>query len=233
MSISISSRRTRRAVALILSIGAVSLFNTGAGTQNPRFYPDDPISREPESQDASKAASYEQSQMLRADVQPVRHLRRLTERPAREELHQHHRRGAGLAGSPTGSARSRSRPTRSRRSRHWCASRSVEVGADSREDCRGAPGLHGDRRQGGNLVLGSIRRSSPRAPPARSRSQRRFSGRSATTRWSRSSRRSIPSTSRSTRRRPCSVERQENAIQARRHERDSGGRAEIPTAAIG
>src|SRR4029450_7033089 len=63
MSISITSRRTRRAVALILSIGAVSLFTTGAGTQGPRFYPDDPISREPESQDASKAAPYEQSQM--------------------------------------------------------------------------------------------------------------------------------------------------------------------------
>ena len=63
MSISISSRRTRRALVLILSIGAVSLFTTGAGTQGPRFYPDDPISREPESQDASKAAPYEQSQM--------------------------------------------------------------------------------------------------------------------------------------------------------------------------
>jgi hypothetical protein len=63
MSTSISSRRTRRAVALILSIGAVSLLTTGAGTQGPRFYPDDPISRAPESQDASKAAPYEQSQM--------------------------------------------------------------------------------------------------------------------------------------------------------------------------
>jgi hypothetical protein len=63
MSISISSRPTRRAVALILSIGAVSLFTTGAGTQGPRFYPDDPIGREPESQDASKVAPYEQSQM--------------------------------------------------------------------------------------------------------------------------------------------------------------------------
>jgi len=63
MSISISSRRTRRAVALILSIGAVSLFTPGAGTQGPRFYPDDPISREPESQDASKTAPYDQSQI--------------------------------------------------------------------------------------------------------------------------------------------------------------------------
>jgi hypothetical protein len=63
MSISISSRPTRRAVALILSIGAVSLFTAGAGTQGPRFYPDDPISREPESQDASKVEPYEQSQM--------------------------------------------------------------------------------------------------------------------------------------------------------------------------
>jgi hypothetical protein len=48
---------------MALSVAAVSLFNTDVGTQGPRFYPDDPISREPESQDASKAAPYEQSQM--------------------------------------------------------------------------------------------------------------------------------------------------------------------------
>ena len=35
----------------------------GVSTQSPRFYPDDPIAREPESQDASKAAPFEQSQM--------------------------------------------------------------------------------------------------------------------------------------------------------------------------
>ena len=48
---------------LALSVGAIGLFATGASTQSPRFYPDDPIAREPESQDASKAAPYDQSQM--------------------------------------------------------------------------------------------------------------------------------------------------------------------------
>ena len=57
------STRARRAAILALSVGAVGFFATGASTQGPRFYPDDPIAREPESQDASKAAAYDQSQM--------------------------------------------------------------------------------------------------------------------------------------------------------------------------
>jgi hypothetical protein len=57
------SSRARRAGFLVLSVGALGLFTAGASTQGPRFYPDDPIAREPESQDASKAAPYEQSQM--------------------------------------------------------------------------------------------------------------------------------------------------------------------------
>ena len=52
-----------RAARLMLCAGAVGLFATAASTQTPRFYPDDPISREPESRDASKAAPYEQSEM--------------------------------------------------------------------------------------------------------------------------------------------------------------------------
>jgi hypothetical protein len=63
MSTSTHTLRARRAVALILSIGAISLFTVSAGMQGPRFYPDDPISREPESQDASNAGEHEQSQM--------------------------------------------------------------------------------------------------------------------------------------------------------------------------
>ena len=31
------------------------LFGSGVSTQTPRYFPDDPISREPESQDATKA----------------------------------------------------------------------------------------------------------------------------------------------------------------------------------
>jgi hypothetical protein len=57
------SSRARRAGLLMLSIGALALFASTASMQGPRFYPDDPIARAPESQDASKAALFEQSQM--------------------------------------------------------------------------------------------------------------------------------------------------------------------------
>jgi hypothetical protein len=57
------STRTRRAALVALSAGAVVIGAAGASTQGPRFYPDDPIAREPESQDASKAQPYDQSQM--------------------------------------------------------------------------------------------------------------------------------------------------------------------------
>ncbi len=57
------SSRARRVGFLLLSTGAIGLFATGASTQSPHFYPDDPIARAPESQDASKAAPYDQSQM--------------------------------------------------------------------------------------------------------------------------------------------------------------------------
>jgi hypothetical protein len=63
MLISTLSIRVRRAALVAASAAAVSLFSTGASTQAPRFYPDDPIAREPESQDASKASAFEQSQM--------------------------------------------------------------------------------------------------------------------------------------------------------------------------
>jgi hypothetical protein len=57
------STRARRAAFLALSIGAIGLFAGNASTQSPHFYPDDPIAREPESQDASNAAPYDESQM--------------------------------------------------------------------------------------------------------------------------------------------------------------------------
>jgi hypothetical protein len=63
MPISTASSRARRAALLALSLGAGALLVVGASTQSPRFYPDDPIAREPESQDASKAAPYDQSQI--------------------------------------------------------------------------------------------------------------------------------------------------------------------------
>ena len=89
------SSRARRVGFLVLSAGAIGLFATGASTQGPRFYPDDPIAREPESQDASKTAALRTVADVRIDVQPVRHIKIQAERAAREE-HQHHRRGAGL-----------------------------------------------------------------------------------------------------------------------------------------
>ena len=62
MSTSTFSTRVRRGALLTLSVAAIGLFATGVSTQSPRFYPDDPIAREPESQDARNAAPYEQSQ---------------------------------------------------------------------------------------------------------------------------------------------------------------------------
>src|SRR5262245_4433954 len=53
----------RRIAVLVVSTGAFFILATSASTQGPRFYPDDPLARDPESQDASKAAPYDQSQM--------------------------------------------------------------------------------------------------------------------------------------------------------------------------
>src|SRR5262249_17391244 len=63
MPISTLASHARRAALVGLSLGAAALFVTGVSTQSPRFYPDDPIARDPESQDASKAAFYEESQI--------------------------------------------------------------------------------------------------------------------------------------------------------------------------
>src|SRR4029450_5891535 len=50
--------------AVLFAVAAVSLVTTAVvSTQPPRFYSDDPIGREPESQDASKAQPNEIEQM--------------------------------------------------------------------------------------------------------------------------------------------------------------------------
>jgi hypothetical protein len=49
----------RRSLALLPTALAVVLAASVVSTQRPRFYADDPIAREPESQDASKAAPYQ------------------------------------------------------------------------------------------------------------------------------------------------------------------------------
>jgi hypothetical protein len=56
-SSSAALRRLRR-VPILLVVAIIALA-ARTSTQRPRFYPDDPIAREPESQDASKAAPYE------------------------------------------------------------------------------------------------------------------------------------------------------------------------------
>jgi hypothetical protein len=57
------SSHARRAAFVVLAAGAVGYLGAGATMQGPRFYPDDPIAREPESQDASKAAPYDASEI--------------------------------------------------------------------------------------------------------------------------------------------------------------------------
>src|SRR4030095_12793560 len=48
----------RRASGAILLVAAIGLYARAVSTQRPHFYPDDPIARDPESQDASKAKPY-------------------------------------------------------------------------------------------------------------------------------------------------------------------------------
>jgi hypothetical protein len=63
MSTSTLITRSRGVARLALCLSAVGLFTTIAGTQSLRFYADDPIAREPESRDASKAAPYDKSEI--------------------------------------------------------------------------------------------------------------------------------------------------------------------------
>src|SRR5262245_18750761 len=49
---------TRHVSRLILVVAALGLCARVVSTRGPHFYPDDPIAREPESQDASKAQPY-------------------------------------------------------------------------------------------------------------------------------------------------------------------------------
>jgi hypothetical protein len=57
------SSRARQFGILALSVAAMAVIAPIASSQTPRFYADDPIAREPESQDASKTAAYDHSQM--------------------------------------------------------------------------------------------------------------------------------------------------------------------------
>ena len=57
------ARLTRVLIAAALVAAAAGVFGVPGQTAAPRFYPDDPIAREPESQDASKAKVYQIEQM--------------------------------------------------------------------------------------------------------------------------------------------------------------------------
>jgi hypothetical protein len=59
MSISSFVSRARFTSRLILVLAALGICARAVSTKGPRFYPDDPIAREPESQDASKAQPYD------------------------------------------------------------------------------------------------------------------------------------------------------------------------------
>ena len=59
MSISFFAPLPRRARLALLAAVAFIVLGTSATTQRQRFYSDDPISREPESQDASRAAEHD------------------------------------------------------------------------------------------------------------------------------------------------------------------------------
>src|SRR5262245_23585152 len=59
MSIPAFASYLRHTRLLILLVGAFALVASGVSTKGPHFYPDDPIAREPESQDASTAQSYD------------------------------------------------------------------------------------------------------------------------------------------------------------------------------
>ena len=63
MRTTLVSSRMRRVGLVVMAAGAIASFTAGVSTQAPRFYPDDPIGREPESRDASKAAPYDMPEM--------------------------------------------------------------------------------------------------------------------------------------------------------------------------
>ena len=147
-----------------------------------KFYGDDPLAREPETQDASGSRRGTSTSFVDLAAEPVRASRRSdAERPraghqhdrrsARLELvHQSHRRAAGQR------RRGRARPADrrpGRRPARWAVSRAKEAGA--------APGFTMRDSQRRHLVrVVRRRRAIPKRRPARCWSRTRSSGRSAT-----------------------------------------------------
>src|SRR6185503_3020149 len=66
---SFSTHSTARRLAWFAALATIAvIFTAPASTKGPRFYSDDPITREPESQDASKAKPYEIQQLYEMTV---------------------------------------------------------------------------------------------------------------------------------------------------------------------
>ena len=67
-SLILSARPNARVRVLILVAAVLGLLSGGVSTQGPRFYSDDPIAREPESQDASKVSAYQRPTCTKCSI---------------------------------------------------------------------------------------------------------------------------------------------------------------------
>ena len=85
MATSTIASRARSATLVILLVVALGLCARSVSTNGLHFYPDDPIAREPESQDASQAKPYEIGSLYEMIAQPVRHRGLQADRHAGEE----------------------------------------------------------------------------------------------------------------------------------------------------
>ena len=140
-----------RAAGAGLAVMAGLLIAHVDGAQ-PRFFSDDPLQREPETQDASGATPWDSQPVLRPRLQPVRHPAQDTRGSSRAE-HQHHRRGAGLElvhqphRRPSADQRRTDQGPQQRQ-----AARSLVVDRDPREDLGVRRGLHREGRRRRDLV---------------------------------------------------------------------------------
>ena len=139
-------------LALVLVGGARRPCDRRRRRRAPRFYQDDPIAREPESQDASKAEPSEISRMyemtynlfVTAGYKPsglrAKNINTIDEVP-----------DSSWFTNRIGTRTDHRRGDHARADRR-CATRSVALDADPGEDRRRASGLHREGRQGRNLV---------------------------------------------------------------------------------
>ena len=200
-----SSSKTIRStiVAMLFGVTAMIFVTTATvSTQRPHFYPDDPIAREPESQDASKAQPNEIEQMYEQ-------IYNLFIEPGRKSSGTRAQNINTIDEVPDSSWFTNRVGTRPISVDDL--TRGTNVGAPpdpskwvlTREKTSGAhPGFTAKDAKGETSFSSSIRRTTRKGRRRPSRLRRRFTGRSATTRSSRTSRRSIRRTCRSIRTRP-------------------------------